>query len=639
MSVRLAVLAFVAAVTTSLGARAEVGPGPPAFTPAQAEAGRIAYAGACASCHGAALDGGAGPALAGGAFQAKWSGRPAADLAGEIKNTMPLGAPASLTDAQYAEITAFVLSRNAAGPAPAAPSAPPVLLQAPANPGKATSDRPDDAELKSPGPGVWGMYNGTYDGGRFSPLSQINVANAARLQPVCIYQTGETGRFQSSAVVYGGLLYITTAYTTFALDAVTCEKRWSHTYPDQQATTVSTSRGVAIYRGKLFRITPNGHLLALDARTGALLWDVLMADIGVGYWVSAAPIAYDGRVFIGQAGADWGANGHLFAFDAETGRHLWTFNAIPTGREPGAETWGRGAEHGGGSFWSTFALDTAQGLIYAPIGNPAPDFDGAMRPGANLYTNSVVALDYRTGKLAWYAQQTPHDTHDWDTAAAPTLYSQDGRDYMVAGDKGGYVYLYDRKTHKLIAKTEVSPHENVDAPITPQGTHHCPGIIGGVQWNGAAYAPPQRLFYVNSVHWCGTTALTESRYVAGSSYTGARHTWDPVVQAKGFTRALDAATGKVVWTRESKTPMVAALTPTAGGVVFTGDLDGWFLALDAKSGETLYRFNTGGAVAGAASTYQIDGRQYVALTTGNASQTVWKTTGAGTVVVFALPKP
>jgi hypothetical protein len=177
-----------------------------------------------------------------------------------------------------------------------------------------------------------------------------------------------------------------------------------------------------------------------------------------------------------------------------------------------------------------------------------------MRPGANLYTNSVVALDYRTGKLAWYAQQTPHDTHDWDTAAAPTLYSQDGRDYMVAGDKGGYVYLYDRKTHKLIARTEVSPRENVEAPITPQGTHHCPGIIGGVQWNGAAYAPPQRLLYVNSVHWCGTTALTESRYVAGSAYTGARHTWDPVEQAKGFTRALDAASGKIVWTREVQDP-------------------------------------------------------------------------------------
>jgi alcohol dehydrogenase (cytochrome c) len=631
------------------------------FTAAQAEEGRKIYAESCASCHGANLEGGAGPTLTGAGFIGHWADgkKSAGDLFTVIKGSMPMQAPGSLSDAQYAAVVAHILVHNGYAPGaapfvataatapltPAAPGTPAVaanehraFLETPANPGKATTTLPDDAELLKPADTAWLMYNKQYDGTRYSALDQINAGNAAKLVAKCIFQTGESGSFQPSPVVYDGMLYITTAYSTFAINPVSCEKIWSHVYKDQSPTVVTQSRGVAIYRGKLFRVTPNGHFIALDAKTGALLWDVLMADTRVGYWLSAAPIAYDGRVFIGEAGADWGANGHIYAFDSETGRRLWTFDSIPTGKQKGAETWQKGSEHGGGSFWSTFALDPKTGLLYASIGNPAPDYDGAMRPGDNLFTNSVVALDYRTGRLGWYAQQAPHDIHDWDTAAAPVLYEQDGRSYMAVANKGGWAFLYDRNTHKLIAKTEVSPHENVDVPLTPEGVHHCPGIVGGVQWNGTAYSPREKLLYVNSVHWCGTTRLTETRYIAGSSYTGAKHVWDPVAQARGFTHAIDAATGRIVWKRELPTPMVAALTPTAGGIVLTGSLDGYFLVLDAKTGTTLYRFNTGGAVAGAASTYLAGGRQYIALTTGNASRTTWKTTGAGTVVIFGLPE-
>ena len=445
------------------------------------------------------------------------------------------------------------------------------------------------------------------------------------------------GSFQSSPVIYDGLKYITTACSTHAVDPVTCAKRWTHAYLDRSSTRITLSRGPALYKGKLFRITPNGHLLALDAKTGTLLWDVLMTDSSLGYWLSGAPVAYDGRVFIGEAGGDSGVNCHIYAFDGESGRWLWTFDTIPTGKQFGADSWKMGSEHGGGSSWSTFALDPVKGLLYASVGNPAPDFHGDVRPGDNLFTDSVVALDYKTGRLNWYAQQVPHDVHDWDTAAAPMLYVQDGRRFMAVASKDGYSYLYDRDSHRLVAKTEVSRHENVDVPLTVQGVHHCPGIVGGVEWNGLAYSPVDRLTFVNSVDYCATTTLQDLNFQVNSSYMGGKVTWDPISQARGFTYGLDGATGKVVWTHESQSPMIAGVTPTAGGVVFTGSIDGDFLVLNSKTGASLYRFNTGGAVAGGVSTYSVNGVQYVAVTSGNASKAAWQSSGAGMVVVFGLP--
>lgn len=436
-----------------------------------------------------------------------------------------------------------------------------------------------------------------------------------------------------------GSLYITTPYNTLALDPTNCKKIWKHSYPPDNAVPIALSRGVALYRGKLFRITPNGHLIALDARKGTLLWDVWLADKDHGYWLSAAPVAYEGKVFIGTAGADWGTDGFIYAFDSETGRRLWTFDVIPRGDQIGANTWKAGAERGGGSLWSTFAIDRPKGQLLASIGNPAPDYNGAIRPGDNLFTNSVVALDAATGKLAWWVQQVPHDTHDWDTAAAPMLYEAAGRRYMSVASKDGWLYIYDRDTHARLSRSEISPHLNADLPITATGVYHCPGISGGAEWNGPAFSPKDQLLIVNSVHWCGVTRLGEDRYFEGSSYFDGDHTWDPPEKARGFTRAFDAVTGEQVWAREFAAPMLAAVTPTAGGVTFTGTLSGDFLALDTRSGRTLYEFNTGGPVAGAPSTYLVGGRQYVAIASGNSSRTHWMTEGAMTILIFALDRP
>ena len=640
-------------------------PGAPSlFTERQATAGKQVYAEQCQSCHGDHLQGGAGPALAGQTFIDHWANgnKTVDDFTYIIKSMMPLQAPRSLTDEQYFNVAAFILSSNGYQPgstslspimdpaqaqtrlvppgataATYTPRAKVALPQALASVAQATTSKPDDAELAAADDSVWLMYNKAFDGQRYSKLDQINASNAGSMTATCVFQAGEVGAFEAAPVVYDGMMYITTPFNTFALDPKSCKKLWEHSYPADMATTVSLSRGVAIYEGKLFRVTPNGHLLALDSKTGKLLWDVWVADKARGYWLSAAPVAYDGKVFIGTAGADWGANGFIYAFDVATGKEAWRFSVIPQGKETGADTWKSGSEKGGGSLWSTFTIDRAKGIVLAPIGNPAPDYNGAMRPGDNLFTNSVVALDIKTGKLAWWVQQVPHDVHDWDTAAAPAIYEQDGKSYMAVGNKGGWVYIYDRKTRKKLAQIEVSPHENVDVPMSPEGVHHCPGIIGGMQWNGPAYSPKEKAIYANSVHWCGTTRLSENRYIEGSSYFDGDHTWDPAETARGYTRALDAVTGKEMWLREFKTPMLAAITPTAGDILFTGDLDGNFLALDSRTGKTLYSFNTGGAVAGAPSTYLVDGKQYVAITTGNASRSVWKTTGAMTVVVFALP--
>jgi len=636
----------------------------PPFTASQVIEGSKVYTASCQSCHGSNLEGLAGPPLAGPQFSAKWVGGSFTlqDFHKAVKTQMPLGAAGTLSDHQYADVVAYILSRNGyvsgndpltelniarvlerpVGHEPEPAIGGRYQGEVPALPqsvGKAVTDRPDDIEMANPTESDWLLYNRTLDGQRYSTLKQITNKNAGKLAATCLFQLGEVGWFQANPVVYDGVMYITSPYNTYAINAKTCEKIWTRLYPENtegKNSLVRVTRGTTIYKGKLYRVTPNGHFLALDAKTGEIIWDVLLADVYHGYWLSAAPIAYEGKVIIGEAGADWGANAHIFALDAGTGEVIWKFNLIPTGNELGADTWKRGSEHGGGASWSTYTLNVKEGNLYVSVGNPAPSFDGALRPGDNLFTDSVVVLDFRTGKLRWYAQQVAHDVHDWDTAAAPVVYEQNGRAYMAVANKAGWLYIYDRTTHKLLARSQVTRQENMDAPITTAGTYHCPGPQGGVEWNGAAYSPQQQTLFINSVDWCGTSILKESRYVEGSMYYDGSYILDPRSEAKGWTKAFNAADGRPVWTRRSPTPMVSGLTPTAGGVLFTGDLSGYFLALDSETGDELFRFNTGGGIAGAAATYLVDGKQYVAITSGNHSRTVWNDTGAMTVVVFSL---
>lgn len=593
----------------------------------------------CASCHGETLAGGAGPALTGPAFTIRWSGNPAA-LVDLISTTMPPNEPASLSKAEYRAISLYLLSQSAKVGAVMTTAATPdvPLPAAPRTVGTASTRGPDDGELLRSDDADWLMYNRDYRSQRYSPLSQITPQNVASLAAKCILQLGEVGPFQPSPIIRGGRMYVTTAHRTIALDAATCRELWVHEYVPTGPELRPLNRGVALYQGMVIRGACDGHLFALDAANGKLLWDVWVADSRKGYWLAAAPVVFDGKVFIGEAGADIGVNGHVYAFDAATGRRLWTFDLIPTGRQPGVETWGKSGVAGGGSTWTTATVDPATHSVFFPVGNPEPDFDDRLRPGDNLYTDSVIVLDADTGKLRWYVQQNPHDTHDWDTAAAPTIFEQDGRRFMAVGSKDARLYIYDRESHALIARKDLAQHLNVDVPVSTKPLHVCPGALGGVQWNGTAYDPVNRMLFVNSVDWCATFTRQDADH-PGAYGLGGVYIQDSPKQATGSLRAFDAATGAERWVYSDGGPMVAGITTTATGLVFTGSPVGDLLAFDAKTGQQLYKFYTGGAVAGGVSTYIVAGRQYVAVASGNTSKSVWfeLNAGAATIVVFGLP--
>ena len=317
----------------------------------------------------------------------------------------------------------------------------------------------------------------------------------------------------------------------------------------------------------------------------------------------------------------WPVAHAMMAYDAATGREVWRFNTIPMPGEPGYDTWKSGvsADTGGGGTWTSYALDVKTGELFVPVANPAPDFNVAYRPGDNLFTNSLVVLDARTGKLKWWFQATPNDGYDYDLGAAPVLYTDArGKDVVALGSKDGYVYVVDRSTHKLRFKTPVTTINNSGAP-TPEGVVACPGTLGGVEWNGPAFDPERRALYVGAVDWCSEFKSGEVKYVPGEAFSGGSK--KQVGKANGWITAIDAETGKVRWKYEAGSPVVAGVTPTAGGVVFTGDMAGNFLALDSASGKVLYTMPTGGAIAGGVITYSVGDRQYVATTSGNISRT------------------
>lgn len=484
----------------------------------------------------------------------------------------------------------------------------------------------------------WPRYNNGYDGHRFSPLTQINPGNVNRLGAVCELGVGEAGPFQAGPLMVGDTLYVTTSHTTLAMDATNCAVRWRAIDSKGLQDPLSVDRGVAYLDGKLYRGMPGARLAALDAATGRTLWDVKIGDPSAGEFVSAAPVAWDGMIFVGLAGSDWGIRGRMMAFDAATGKELWRFNTIPMGKERGADTWRTpgSANHGGGGTWTTYSLDTATGELFVPIGNPGPDFNPSVRVGDNLFTNSVVVLDAKSGGLQWWYQATPADGYDYDIAAAPVLYGSGGQGRMAIGSKDGHLYGVDRSSHKLVFRTPITTIHTPPGPPTSQGVYACPGPLGGVEWNGPALDPASNTLYVGSVDWCATEKSGEPVYKAGDMYMGTDETGDPNEKATGWVTAVDGATGAVKWKYNTPKPVTAGVTPTASGLLFTGDMAGNFYAFDRSTGKVLVSRDMGGALAGGVVTYMVGGRQYVAFTSGNVSRALWGTEGNPKVVVTAL---
>lgn len=490
---------------------------------------------------------------------------------------------------------------------------------------------------------IWPEYNDGYNSQRFSPLKQINTRNVADLRPLCEVKLGEEGTFESGPIVVGNVLYVTTAHTTVAMNATDCKVLWRDIYKPEETDVAPVNRGVAYLDGRVFRGTADGRLLALDAKTGKLLWKVQPANPKVGEFLSSAPIAWHGLVFIGLAGSDWGIRGQMMAFDVRTGKEVWHFWTVPEGNEPGANTWTipATAKHGGGGMWTSYTLDSKTGELFVPVGNPGPDFDPLQRPGDNLFTDSVIVLNALTGKLEWWYQLTENDGLDYDLGAAPMLYSVNGAERVALGSKDGYLYSLNRSTHKLVFKTAVTTIKDNNAVPTYTGVSVCPGPLGGVEWNGPAFDPSTRDIYVGSVDWCYIYKRGKDyKYIPGAAYTGTSYTPDPASPASGWVTSVDAATGKIRWQFHAPEPVIAGVTPTAGGLVFTGDGGGNLYALDAKSGKVLLKYSSGGSMAGGVITYAVNRRQYVAFTSGNVSRMgTFNTTGSPMMVVMALNVP
>ena len=496
--------------------------------------------------------------------------------------------------------------------------------------GAAHAAGPTQAELNNAAndSANWSYVDHDYRGQRYTPLDQITAKNAAGLAQTCSYSFPEKMPGQTAPIVYGGILYATTTHYTVALDGATCKVVWQSEWKPRDHETFVTQRGAAIKDGKVVRGTADGYLLALDGNTGKELWSRQIAKPSDGYFISMPPLIYDDLVLIGPAGAEFAGKGWVGAFRLSDGEPVWKFNTVPDPGEPGAETWGgdpNTLKHGGGNLWTPMSLDVEKGLLYVPVGNPAPDFYGENRPGANLYTGSIVALDVRTGKLAWYYQAVPHDVRDYDlTHVAPVFTTTVGgqqRTVIALTGKDGLLRVLDRDTRNVHYSTPFTTRENADGPLGTSFTHVCPGLLGGHEWNGAAYSPRLGALFVPATDWCNQLRpaaqppdpQAEKRR---GQFFGGEFQFDPWANARGWLTALDAATGAPRWRYHSGKPMIGGVAVTGGDVVFAGEITGDFLVLDANNGKVLYRHNLGGPIAGGIVSYASGGKQYVAAVSG-----------------------
>jgi alcohol dehydrogenase (cytochrome c) len=495
---------------------------------------------------------------------------------------------------------------------------------------------PCGAQEATPG-SQWPSFNNRLDGQRFSPLKEITPANAAQLGELCRLQIDGPTTFHAGLVVVDGLIYTNTGRETVAIDAVTCAVRWKYSYLPEEERFSPSNRGLAVLDGRVFRGTGDARLIALDAVTGRLLWKNIIGAPRLGESASAAPLAWQGVVYMGIAGSELGARGRVMAYDAQTGRELWRFNTVPIGEEQGAKTWKRpkSAKTGGGGVWGAMTLDVTTGELFVPVGNPWPDIDKAYRPGSNLFTDSIVVLDARTGALKWWHQVTPADWQDMDLVAAPVLYRDSQvRDVLAFGGKDGYVTGIDRDTHKEIFRTPVTTFEGFHKGATAEGVRICPGYAGGVEWNGPTLDRLNHTLVTGSVDACFIVKSGTTKYSpAEASFGGTVAPDGPVT---GWVTALDSETGQIRWRYHAEKPVIAGVTPTAGGVTFTGDLAGNLLVFNSKTGELVHKAPTGGALAGGVVSYEVGGKQYVAFASGNVSRTAFSALGVPTVVIMTL---
>jgi PQQ-dependent dehydrogenase (methanol/ethanol family) len=486
----------------------------------------------------------------------------------------------------------------------------------------------------------WPSYNNDLAGQRFSSLETINTKNVGGLKEICRVALSDGGALQSGPLLVDGAMFVTTARETFSLDPASCKINWKSSYAPVSYEPFPVNRGAAYLNGRLYRGTPDGHLLALDAKTGAVLWNNTAADSSYGEFLSAAPIAWNGMVFMGVGGSDWGIRGRMLAFDAQSGRELWRFDTIPQGKAVGADSWkvAASSKTGGGGLWTSFTLDIRSVELFIPVGNPAADYRPDDRPGDNLFTNSIVVLDARTGALKWWYQAIKNDPWDYDLSAPPMLYRTKSRaDRVAAAGKDGYLHLVDRDTHKLVAKTAVTTQKKTAPKPSLTTALTCPGLLGGVEWNGPALDAANDRIVVGSVDWCTkVTMAAKNEYTPGQLYYGGTPEMVKDPAPSGWITSVDAESGRVVWQHRTAGRVVGGLTPPAGGMVVPGDTAGNFFALDSATGKLLLNKKLDGAIGGGIITYAVGDKQYFATTSGNVSRVTFGGNGVPSIVVFGL---
>jgi alcohol dehydrogenase (cytochrome c) len=490
----------------------------------------------------------------------------------------------------------------------------------------------------------WPSYNRTLTSERFSELNQITKANAGELSVLCTYDTEQYTGFNTGLLEIEGALVFSTEYDIFSINPNTCQQNWRVHEDYTPATPLGVSRGPAFFEQMLFRGTQDGRVLAYDFKTGKRLWETRIADPKRGESTPAAPIAWNGLVFIGNAGGDLkGVKGRMYALDAKTGEIIWEFYLVPKSpgdmeRGPQApsplndSTWSTppGQPITGGATWTSYTLDPRTGVLYVPAGNPAPNFAPSQRGGENLYSDSIVELDAKTGAFKGHFKIVPKDWHDWDVSAAPVVTSiASGKKVLFEAPKDGHLYAFDLSSRTQIFRVPVTKIDNADTPFEPgNAVHYCPGSAGGATWNGPAYDPQNNLVMVGEVQWCATVTVQPKeaveKVVEGKPWSGMDtvnlvHIWgkaDPLFDWAGWVYAVDAETGAWRWRVKSNYPVQSGVTPTAGGVVFFGDMGGNFYALDADTGDKLWGQKIGGAIGGGVITYESEGQQLVAVATG-----------------------
>jgi alcohol dehydrogenase (cytochrome c) len=496
--------------------------------------------------------------------------------------------------------------------------------------------------LVLPAAANWISYNGDYSGRRFSGLAEINAANVSQLRAQWVFHAQNSNRLETTPVVVNGMMFVTAANEATALDARTGRVVWHHSRPNSEGLIDDASshlnRGVAVWHDRVFMETDNAHLLCLDARSGNQLWDVAYADWNKNYGATSAPLVVKNKVLVGTSGGDDGVRGFVAAFDAMSGKLAWRFWTIPAPGEFGSDSWpGKMYLRGGGTTWMPGTYDPAMNLIFWGTSNPAPDFNDDVRPGDDLYTDCVLALDADTGKLKWYFQFTPHDLFDYDAVETPMLidavYKGQPRKMLVQANRNGYLYVLDRTNGKFLSATPFVEKLNwakgidengrpirTDVRPTPEGARVCPGYSGATNWYAPSYNESTHTVYFLSLEQCQTyLSKPTEEFQEGKTFysTGVRRIAGETAVKVLVAYNLDA--GSFAWklSQTGRGHSSGGTMSTAGGLLFFGDDAGSIEALDAQSGKVLWHFNTGQDMSASPMTYAVDGKQYVAIAAGS----------------------